>query len=102
MPPGRPCSRCTLWYRCKIPLLAPWLPSPLCHPHLAEVADKHLGFMDTDVRIAHQGREIVHHITDRNALVAPVPGHAHVVELLAIDDVWTHALGDQRLGLDGT
>src|SRR5882672_9335895 len=73
----------------------------LGHPHLADVADKHFGFMDADVRITHQGREIVYHITNCDPLVAPVPGHPHVVQLLAVDGVWSHPLGDQRLRLDG-
>jgi hypothetical protein len=27
----------------------------LHYPHLADVADKHLGFVDADVRVTHQG-----------------------------------------------
>src|SRR5262249_61765296 len=56
--------------------------------------------MDTDVGVTDQGREVVHHLAHRNAFIAPVPGHPDMMELLAIDRVWPHTLGHQRLGLN--
>src|SRR5262245_42950543 len=70
------------------------------HAYLADVADKHFGFMDTDVGVTDERREIVHHIATRDALIAPVPGHPDVMDLLAVDHVWPHALGHQRFGLN--
>src|SRR5262249_39959853 len=35
--------------------------------------DKDLGLVNGHVRVADEGREVVHHVADAHALVAPVP-----------------------------
>ena len=39
--------------------------------------------MDAHVRVANHGREVVHHVANGDALVAPVPRQPNVVDLLA-------------------
>src|SRR5262249_3481588 len=87
-----------------------------CHPwayvasHLtfSHVAHEHLRLMNRHVRIADEGGEIINDVAGGDALIAPVPGQADVMDglldVLVADAVadaeGLDAAGDERLGAD--
>ncbi len=64
-------------------------------------ADENLGLVDGHVGVANQGREIVDDVALADPLVSPVPGHAHVMDDLAVNQEGPDARSDERLGADG-
>src|SRR5688572_22148192 len=56
--------------------------------------------MDRDVRIAHERRQLVAGVTRAEPLIAPVPGHADLVDDLPVDAQGPQTARDERLRAD--
>src|SRR5215208_2451282 len=89
---------------------AKWLQHPTLHfalrtshshvPRLLDVAHERLALVHGDIRVRHQGAEVIDDVAGGDAHVAPVPGHAHLVHRAAVHLEGAHAAGDERLSAD--
>src|SRR3974377_288767 len=67
---------------------------------LFHIADKRFSLVHGNIRIGYQGRQLVYHIAFGKSFVAPVPGHADLMDDFPIDLKWLHSTCDQSLGPD--
>src|SRR6266496_1706802 len=64
------------------------------------ITHERFSLVHRDVRIGYERRQLVDHIAFGKSFVAPVPGHADLVNDFAVDFVWLHTARDQSLGTD--
>src|SRR6266545_2723341 len=70
------------------------------HSCFLHVANKRFSLVYRNVRIGYEGRQLVDHIAFGKSFVAPVPGHADLVNDFAVDFERLHTARDQSLGTD--
>src|SRR4030095_1906588 len=75
-------------------------PSLQCPSGFLHVAHKRFSLVYRNVRIGYEGRQLVDHIAFGKSFVAPVPGHADLVDDFAVDSEGAQPPRDQSLSAD--
>src|SRR5215510_259023 len=70
------------------------------HSCFLHITDKRFPLVNRHVGIAHQRRQLVDHVPFGESFPTPMPGHADVMNQLAVEREGTNAPRHQRLGPD--